>query len=238
MAHRAVFATFLLLVGYVCTVPARSQVDSARMSAWVGMYPNDRVRGVMFLEDPEVEARVTDALGPGSITQMEKMSLVGPIVHRGDWLIAYGCQPDVCAEAKWWVAINLTSFEARACLGLPKLPTVRFEINGALTLDFIVDSGAADVSVPIDVFSTLLRTGTIQDSDIMGEQTYVLADGSQSKSITFTIRSLKVGDKIVNKVRGSVGSSGGILLLGQSFLERFKSWSVDNVNHELVLEPR
>ena len=115
---------------------------------------------------------------------------------------------------------------------------VPIEINGALTLDFIVDSGAADVSVPIDVFSTLLRTGTIQDSDIMGEQTYVLADGSQSKSITFTIRSLKVGDKIVNKVRGSVGSSGGILLLGQSFLERFKSWSVDNVNHELVLEPR
>ena len=28
------------------------------------------------------------------------------------------------------------------------------------------------------------------------------------------------------------------LLLGQSFLEHFKSWSIDNVKHELVLEPQ
>ena len=33
-------------------------------------------------------------------------------------------------------------------------------INGAITLDFTVDSGAADVSVPADVFSTMQRTGT------------------------------------------------------------------------------
>jgi clan AA aspartic protease (TIGR02281 family) len=113
---------------------------------------------------------------------------------------------------------------------------VPIEINGALTLDFVVDSGAADVSVPVDVFSTLIRTGTIRDSDVIGEQTYILADGSRSKAITFTIRSLKVGDKVVENVRGSVASSDGILLLGQSFLERFKSWSVDNVTHELLLE--
>ena len=90
--------------------------------------------------------------------------------------------------------------------------------------------------MPVDVFSTLLRTGTIKDSDLIGEQTYVLADGSKSKSMTFTIRSLKVGDKVVENVRGSVASSQGIILLGQSFLERFKSWSVDNVKHELLLE--
>ena len=36
---------------------------------------------------------------------------------------------------------------------------VPVEINGAITLDFTVDSGAADVSVPADVFSTLARTG-------------------------------------------------------------------------------
>ena len=55
---------------------------------------------------------------------------------------------------------------------------VPVQINGAITLDFTVDSGAADVSVPADVFSTLVRTGTIRDLDIIGEQTYVLADGS------------------------------------------------------------
>jgi predicted aspartyl protease len=48
---------------------------------------------------------------------------------------------------------------------------VPVQINGAITLDFTVDSGAADVSVPADVFSTLARTGTIRNSDIIGEET-------------------------------------------------------------------
>jgi predicted aspartyl protease len=114
---------------------------------------------------------------------------------------------------------------------------VPVEINGAITLNFTVDSGSGDVTVPADVFSTLVRTGTIRDADIIGERTYVLADGSKSQSPTFTIRSLKVGDKVVENVRGSVTSAQGTLLLGQSFLERFKSWSLDNTKHQLLLEP-
>src|SRR5215469_1681814 len=52
-------------------------------------------------------------------------------------------------------------------------------INNAIKLDFVVDSGSADVSVPADVVLTLFRTGTIGKSDFIGEQTYVLADGSK-----------------------------------------------------------
>jgi clan AA aspartic protease (TIGR02281 family) len=115
---------------------------------------------------------------------------------------------------------------------------VPVQINGTMTLDFVIDSGAADVSVPADVVSTLRRAGTIKETDFIGQQTYVLADGSKSKSVTFTIRSLKVGDMVLENVRGSVASPQGSLLLGQSFLERFKSWSVDNTKHELFLEPR
>jgi len=114
---------------------------------------------------------------------------------------------------------------------------VPVEINGVITLDFMVDSGASDVTVPADVFSTLRRMGAVKDSDITGEQMAVLADGSRSRSPTFIIRSLKVGDKIVENVSGSVTPAQGALLLGQSFLEHFKSWSLDNTKHELVLEP-
>jgi clan AA aspartic protease (TIGR02281 family) len=113
---------------------------------------------------------------------------------------------------------------------------VPVQINGAITLDFTIDSGASDVSVPADVFSTLTRTGTIKTADIIGEKTYVLADGSKSQSVTFNIRSLKVGNRLVENVRGSVAPVRGSLLLGQSFLERFKSWSIDNTKHELVLK--
>jgi clan AA aspartic protease (TIGR02281 family) len=115
---------------------------------------------------------------------------------------------------------------------------VPVEVNGAITLDFTIDSGATDVTVPADVFSTLTRTGTINDEDITGEQTYVLADGSKTKAVTFTIRSLRVGDKVIENVRGSVAPAQGSLLLGQSFLEHFKSWAFDNTKHQLVLEPQ
>jgi clan AA aspartic protease (TIGR02281 family) len=105
---------------------------------------------------------------------------------------------------------------------------VPVQINGTMTLDFVIDSGAADVSVPADVVSTLIRTGTIREPDFIGENTYVLADGSKTKSPTFTIRTLRVGNTVLENVRGSVASSQGSLLLGQSFLNRFKSWSIDN----------
>jgi clan AA aspartic protease (TIGR02281 family) len=115
---------------------------------------------------------------------------------------------------------------------------VPVEINGRITLDFTLDSGASDVTLPNDVFTTLKRTGTVKETDIVGQRTYVLADGSKTQSATFTIRSLKVGDIIIENVTASVAPSQGALLLGQSFLQRFKSWSIDNATGGLLLEAR
>jgi len=109
-------------------------------------------------------------------------------------------------------------------------------INGAITLEFIVDSGASDVVVPADVVLTLMRTGTITDDDFLGRQTYVLADGRSVPSETFRIRSLRVGDQVLENVTASVADARGSLLLGQSFLSRFQSWSVDNKRRVLVLQ--
>jgi len=111
-------------------------------------------------------------------------------------------------------------------------------VNEAITLKFVVDSGAAHVSIPADVVMTLMRTGTLKNADFMGEQTYVLADGSTVPSQTFRIQSLKVGNKVLENVIGSIASVKGSLLLGQSFLSRFKSWSIDNTMHVLLLEPQ
>jgi predicted aspartyl protease len=109
-------------------------------------------------------------------------------------------------------------------------------INDKIPLDFIIDSGASDVSVPADVVLPLMRTGTLTGADFTGTNTYTLADGSQVPSQTFRIRSLKVGDMVLENVAGSVASVNGELLLGQSFLSRFKSWSIDNRRQVLVLQ--
>jgi len=113
---------------------------------------------------------------------------------------------------------------------------VPVRINGVLELHFTVDSGAADVSIPADVVLTLIRTGTIQTDDFVGEQTYRLADGSTVKSKTFRIRQLQVGNRTVNNVLGSIADVDGSLLLGQSFLSRFKRVSFDYSQGVLVLE--
>ncbi len=63
-----------------------------------------------------------------------------------------------------------------------------------------------------------------------------MLDALLQDSKQFIIGSLKVDDKIVENVSASIGGEKGSLLLGQSFLQKFKSWSMDNASHELVLE--
>jgi hypothetical protein len=108
-------------------------------------------------------------------------------------------------------------------------------INGKITLDFTLDSGAADVSIPLDVFLTLQRTDTISESDLLQPGTYELADGSVHRQQRFRVRSLKVGSVELRDVVGSVAPVRGSLLLGQSFLSRLRSWSVDNLRREFLI---
>jgi clan AA aspartic protease (TIGR02281 family) len=105
-------------------------------------------------------------------------------------------------------------------------------INDAITLPFAVDSGATDVSIPANVVSRLALT----DADFIGQRTYQFADGSTAVQKTFRIRSLKVGDTVVENVTGSVAPAQGLPLLGQSFLRHFRSWSINNETHELLLK--
>lgn len=115
--------------------------------------------------------------------------------------------------------------------------SVPVRVNRTLTLNFLVDSGATDVSIPADVVSTLLRTGTIDRSDFIGSQTYRLADGSTVPSMRFRLGSLQVGNVSIENVVAALAPAEGSLLLGLSFLNRFKSWSIDNAEQALLLEP-
>jgi hypothetical protein len=67
---------------------------------------------------------------------------------------------------------------------------VPVRVNDSITLPFVLDSGAADVSIPADVFLTLTRTRTVRTSDFIGTGTYILADGSTQPSERFVLREL------------------------------------------------
>jgi len=107
-------------------------------------------------------------------------------------------------------------------------------INEKISLNFLVDSGASDVVIPADVFSTLIRTGTILKSDFVDVQAYQLADGTERTTKRFRIRSLRVGDIELRDVIASVSPPEGNLLLGQSFLSHMKTWAIDNEHRLLV----
>jgi predicted aspartyl protease/uncharacterized protein YecT (DUF1311 family) len=160
--------------------------------------------------------------------------------ERASYLRSYGMSGSVASTAAAQPSSapsesKTSDIDEVALVQAGQLFEIPVRINGAIILNFIIDSGASDVQIPFDVFSTLVRANTIEKSDLIGEQTYVLADGSKQKYPKFLIRELKIGNQILRNVPGSVGSSTGSLLLGQSFLSHFDEWTLDNKRHVLKL---
>lgn len=115
--------------------------------------------------------------------------------------------------------------------------TVPVRINQAITIDFVVDSGASDVLISNDVFSTLLKSNLVAKEDILGYEYYKIADGSTAKYLSIILQKLQIGDVVVNNVKASVGPSESPLLLGQSFLQKFNIFTIDNNSGYLIIDP-
>jgi len=109
-------------------------------------------------------------------------------------------------------------------------------INQAITIPFVLDSGAAEVQLPAEVVFTLIRTGTLSEADFLGEGSYVHASGATFRSPRFNIREMRVGGHVVRNVAATVGPAiRSDALLGQSFLSKLPSWTLDNKRHVLIL---
>jgi predicted aspartyl protease len=109
-------------------------------------------------------------------------------------------------------------------------------INKSITLNAAIDSGASGVSVPGDIVLILMHSNAVSQGDFLGQQTDVLTDGSSLPSRRLLIRSLKVGNKIIEDVVADIAPGNAEILLGQGFLTKFKAWSVDNEKHILILK--
>jgi predicted aspartyl protease len=108
-------------------------------------------------------------------------------------------------------------------------------VNQTLSVPFALDTGAELVQIPLDVYLVLRRNGTISPSDERGAVIITTADGSSHKQPRFIIHELKVGDRIVTNVLGIVSLPNTVPLLGQEFLVRLGSYTIDNRRHVLTL---
>lgn len=110
-------------------------------------------------------------------------------------------------------------------------------VNGSLKLNFILDSGASDISLSPDVVLTLIRTGTITKDDFIGSNTYRFADGTTAQSDIVNLREIKIGSRTIPNVRASISNSiDAPLLLGQSLLNRLGTVTMDYTNGNMIIQ--
>jgi clan AA aspartic protease (TIGR02281 family) len=112
---------------------------------------------------------------------------------------------------------------------------IQASIDGSSPMSFEVDSGASLVSMPTEQAQPLFDRGLIRPQDFQGLAPFQLANGTMVTARLYRLRSIQVGDRQIEDVLAAIYPGQGPRLLGQSFLKRFKSWSIDNSKDALVL---
>ena len=118
--------------------------------------------------------------------------------------------------------------------GVYKIPV---QINDAVIVSLIIDSGAADIMLSPKVANILLRSGTLTEQEFLPGQVYRLADGSKKKHMRARLRSVTLGNRTFRDVTFSISESDDSpMLLGQSLLERLGKYTIDYHNGVLLFE--
>jgi hypothetical protein len=81
---------------------------------------------------------------------------------------------------------------------------VPVRINDTITLPFLLDTGATDLVIPVDVALTLIRAGALASGDFIGRSRYRLANGSEEVSDLVVLRQVQVGEHAVSNVTASI----------------------------------
>jgi len=108
---------------------------------------------------------------------------------------------------------------------------VRGTVNGKEAFTFEIDTGASIAVTPRNV-----AAGLVTAADYLGPREYVFGDGRRRVQRTYRLHSITVGGLTATDIPCVIGEEADTFLLGQSFLQQFRSWSVDNRRHVLNLE--
>ena len=109
-------------------------------------------------------------------------------------------------------------------------------VNG-LALNMIFDTGASDVTISKVEADFMLKNDYLSKEDIKGEKYYQVADGGIAEGTVVTLKEVKIGDAVLHNVDASVvKSQKAPLLLGESVLKKFGTFTVDNINDRLIIK--
>jgi len=113
---------------------------------------------------------------------------------------------------------------------------VPITINNTIKLNFIFDSGAADVLISPDIAIVLSRSGTLTESDRLSDMEYTNASGVVELHERYNLKSISIGNRTIhNVVCGVSNSLEAPLLLGQAALSKFGKFTFDYDREILIL---
>jgi clan AA aspartic protease (TIGR02281 family) len=128
---------------------------------------------------------------------------------------------------------KLESIQTRKEGGVYMIPT---KVNG-IPMEFIIDTGASMVSISKTEAQFLYKSGLLSESDFIGTQNFVLANGEVEEGWVILLKSVQIGDRVVYNVEATIDANiSAPLLLGQSVLERFGKVSMDYSTGIMELE--
>lgn len=106
--------------------------------------------------------------------------------------------------------------------------TIPCEVNG-LKLRFIFDTGASDVHLSLLEAAFMIKNGYITREDIIGTDTYSMADGSIEENAIVNLKEIKIGHISLKNVQACISSKiNAPILLGQSAIRKMGKYTIDN----------
>lgn len=109
------------------------------------------------------------------------------------------------------------------------------KVNG-ISLRFILDTGASDVSISLTEAGFLFKNGLLKESDFIGTEYYQTANGEIIEGMKVILREIEFAGVVIKNVVASVTlTDEAPLLLGQSVLSRIGTYQIDPVKHTFTI---
>ena len=110
------------------------------------------------------------------------------------------------------------------------------KING-LEMEFMLDTGASDVSISLTEAMFMLRHGYLRETDFVGVEKYSLANGNLEESDSVILREMEIGGLKLFNVKASLTRElAAPVLLGQSALSKLGNIEIDYASNTLIIK--
>ncbi len=124
------------------------------------------------------------------------------------------------------------------------LKTLHVKLNDTNSYDIIFDTGCSSMSISLLEFKDLIKSGTINDSDIIGTQVSQLADGRKIEDLLLNIHSVTLTDSegrehTLHDIQAVVTENQlAPMLMGSAVIDNFakRSYTVDTQKKTITFD--